>query len=117
MERDLDLIKKILLEIEKKDTIHSSGMSLPNVRTEDFVFHCLILEEAEFTSGGRNITTRYGVGYMPGRLTWKGCEFLDSIRDDDRFEKIKDTIKQYGSVPLDMLKTIVQSWIQSQVLS
>ncbi|HRG31537.1 MAG TPA: DUF2513 domain-containing protein, partial [Trichococcus flocculiformis] len=54
----------------------------------------------------------YVFGVCP--LTWDGNDFLEKIRDDSRWKKVKDTISQKG-LPLiiDTIKSIANAIISA----
>jgi hypothetical protein len=75
MKRDLDLIRRILLCVEKSD--HAK---LPEVDERILNEHIHLLVDAGFVEG---VETEDNPSWSMAveRLTWKGQEFLDAIRD------------------------------------
>ena len=115
MVRNMDLVREILLTIEKEyidSDIHN--LKIGNYDMKIIAYHCRILYDAGF------VTNYYAIcsddelhGFLVGALTWEGHEFLDKIRDDNTWNKTKEVIKGKG-LPL-VLDTIKQ--ISSAIIS
>ena len=114
MKRDMDLVREILLEIEKSYVstairdLHIDGYDM-----ETIAYHCKILHEVGFISDYKaqyadNKLYRFGVG----SLTWEGNDYLNKVRDNTVWQKTKDVIKDKG-LPLvfDTIKTISTAFI------
>ncbi len=109
MKRDLDLIRKLLLALEEKpgpeavDTLKIQGYDDLTIK-----HHLLLLAQAklidyepEQTKTGRVIRV---LGFNP---SWQGYEFLDAVRDDTIWSKIKSEISDKAvSVPFEVLKSL-----------
>ena len=101
MRRDFDLIRQILLRVEAVDTLDGK----PDLKIEHFtdpdVAHNLdLIVQAGLISG---VEVKIGMdGYWSlskvnlSTLTWPGHDFLDSIRDDSLWAKIKEKAKEPG---------------------
>ena len=93
MKRDLDLIKEILLEIEKKDdTSPIMNLSIKGYDQVLVDYHLLDqagLIDAEIARVGANEI------YDPIilEITWNGHEFLDAARNETVWRKGKELIK------------------------
>lgn len=114
MKRDMDLVRLILLEIEKK----YKSTAIYNLKIEGYdmttvAYHCKILYESGMIS---DYKARYGDNdiyeFAVGPLTWDGNDFLDKIRDDSQWKKVKDTIvKKRLPLILDTVKTIANAFV------
>ena len=90
----MDKVRGLLLRIkagcENIDTHH---------RTAD-AFHLRLLKDAHFIESdiGDFPATYMGgkENWMDLRLTWRGCEYLDSVRDEGKWEKVKRLIASKG---------------------
>ena len=104
MQRDMDLIRKILFVIEGKyvDTwLPGSDVQIDGYDMKTIAYHCALLHFAFF-----------GVG----RLTWEGHELLDKIKSDTVWNKTKETIKSKGiPLVLDAVKEISSAIVTSMV--
>lgn len=53
---------------------------------------------------------------MITRLTWQGHEFLDASRDETRWKKAMDIVKEkVGSIPIDLLKDLLKSLMKASL--
>lgn len=98
MKRDLELVRKILIAIEREDIGDGRFLTreqLGFVEIDDPFFsrHLLWLMEAKLTEGFK-MGSDDGIEIMPSRLTWMGCEFLDNIRSDSTWEKVKGIVAE-----------------------
>lgn len=115
MKRDLDLIRNILLVIENSDTdrLFISDF-VTDSRTEEIVSHHLkLLLDCDYIDA----TSRNTIGcpytqFIVHRITSKGYDYLDSVRDVSIWEKTKKALLQVGgSASLDTVKAVASSII------
>ena len=88
--RDMGLIRDMLLAAEKAEK-PVSARKFVNAKhdLDSVVYHAQLIEQADFATvfWGRahgNVTQA-----MIGLPRWRGCEFLDVVRDDAVWGKIK----------------------------
>ncbi|MCR4944619.1 MAG: DUF2513 domain-containing protein [Clostridium sp.] len=114
MKRDMDLVRLILLKIEED----YKSTALYNIKIEGYdnetvAYHCKIMKEAGLISAYNSQyadNSLYGFGV--GGLTWEGNDFLDKVRDNSRWKKIKDTATKKGlPLILDVIKQIADTVI------
>ena len=117
MERDMDLVRRILHEVEKAPfDMGGVDVKLPGVSDEALQNHLLLLWEADLihamdASGGGNPQ------YLPIRLTWIGHEFLDASRDDTLWNKAKGVVvKKTGGLTFEVLFALLKEWAKEAVL-
>ena len=118
MKRDMDLVRLILLEIEDKySSTAIYDLAIDVYDTEMVAYHCKILYEAGLISDYKaqyadNEIYVFGVG----SLTWDGNDFLEKIRDDSQWKKVKETITKKG-LPLvvDTIKSVANALISATV--
>lgn len=114
MKRDMDLVRKILLEIEERYVSTALyDLQIEGYDVQTIANHCKIMQEAGLFSAcsikyASNDIYAFGVG----GLTWNGYDYLDKIRDDSVWRKTKDVITEKG-LPLvfDTIKTISTAFI------
>lgn len=116
MKRDMDLVRKILLQIEEEHVstaifnLKIEGYDLPTV-----AYHCKIMNEAGLLS---HYSAKYGsdtiYAFQVGGLTWEGNDYLDKVRDNSVWKKTKDAITDKG-LPLifDTIKTVSSAVISA----
>lgn len=110
MQRDMDLIRAILLHAEKipgdgrLHTVHIEGYSDPVVAK-----HIELLDDAGYIEA--DLLTIETHGAMSGRIlriTWAGYEFLDAARSDTIWHRAKEHVGgKLGSVPVEVLKQVL----------
>ena len=118
MKRDMDLVRLIILEIEDKyRSTAIYDLAIDGYDTEMVAYHCKILYEAGLISDYKaqyadNEIYVFGVG----SLTWDGNDFLEKIRDDSQWKKVKETITKKG-LPLvvDTIKSVANALISATV--
>ena len=120
MERDMDLIRTLLLEIES----WPPGARVPSTRiviepyTEEQIrYHAELLHDAGFIGGV--VAVHRASGERPaivGRLTWHGHEFVDATRSDVVWAAVKQRAEPVGgSVNMALLAELVASVSRSMM--
>jgi hypothetical protein len=116
MKRDMDLIRALLLEIEKCDSgrYGDGSLALPIIEgyPEDQVrHHCYLLHEAgmiEGVEGKSRRDNRDGPTVYPLWLSWKGHDFVDAVRSDSLWNRAKSKVKEkIESASFELLFTYV----------
>lgn len=110
MKRDMDLIRKILLEAEQDNSDHGlSDFLIPGFTQEQIGYHVYLLKNAGlvegyigFDNGSVNVGS-----YDINRMTFAGHDFLDAIRDDVVWTKRKEKVIEFGvGAFLELVKTL-----------
>lgn len=122
MQRDMELIRKILFTIEEKYIdvgICNNEMQIDGYDMKTVGYHCAVLHDAGLIS---NYNGQYADGelyfFSVGRLTWDGHELLDKIKSDTVWNKTKETITKKG-IPfvLDAVKEIATAITTAMIQS
>ncbi len=90
MERDMDLIRRIVMAVRESQKVVSG---LEGVPREQFAEHAQLLVEAGLVNA--NVLDGHKKPSGPAsiyRLTWAGHNFADSINEDKLWQKAKDNI-------------------------
>jgi hypothetical protein len=110
MKRDMDLIRRILLDVEEKagsNPIKSFDLAIPGYSPEVVSHHVLLLQQAGLLTAV-NFSSSDGFDVRPKALTWDGHEFLASARNDTVWNKVKDQVKEkLTSVPFEVFKALL----------
>lgn len=124
MKRDLDLIREILLSVEKLGKTDGHALHWKNLEISkdcletDLIFHINLLAEAGYL---KLIKGSYPVGDDPHpliwHLTWEGYEFLDAARDDHRWKIAKEVTLKIGTFSFELLKPILMELAKQAALS
>ena len=109
MKRNMDLIRLVLLRIETKENstaLYAPDLQIDGYTNEEIAYSCKLLYEAGYVSDYKpfyadDTLCNFGVGDM----TWKGQDYLESVRDNTRWGEIKKIAKGKG-IPL-MFNTVI----------
>lgn len=123
MKRDLKLIRELLLIIESK------GDSFNQLSQEDIPYnddshkyseqsvykHIELLNDAGFIKAKITILNdgRYASPLIGG-ITWQGYEFLETIRNENNFDKIKKRLGDLTSFALPIVQQLGVEFLKSQ---
>lgn len=116
MKRDMDLVREILLEVEKNPSPYAPvAICIERYSTDNIAYHVALLVEAgllrNYFNDGKIVPAS-----MATCMTWAGHDFLDACRDEGMWQKAKSIIgEQMKSAPFDVLKTVLVNLIESQV--
>jgi hypothetical protein len=93
MKRDMDLIRRILLEAEADD---KPNQVLQYTDPHE-AYNVALLEEAGLVVATitRGYMNKPGTAFLT-RLTWSGHDFLDATKDDTIWRKAKDKVLKPG---------------------
>ena len=117
MKRDMDLVRKILLEVEelpgprpKLRELEIEGCDEVQVQ-----YHLKLMSDA-------GLIDTYEAGdpgklkLLPQGLTWDGHDFLDAAREESRWRKAMASIKQKaGAVSFEVVKQVLVSIAKDQL--
>ena len=112
MKRDMDLVRTILLALANSDEeVWSTSLVSDKYSREIIGYHFLILDEAGLIVA--NVRAADNDPYyiaVASRLTWEGNDFLDAVRDESVWKKVRSTIgKITGSASFEVFKTVASS--------
>ena len=118
MERNMELIRKILLKVESNTHQLKGPTLIEGFSQALLVYNIKLLAQAGFITPSSLIdaTRGYSVNHISG-LTWEGHDFLDSIRDDSTWTHVKSKIKDIGSVPLEVVKALAIAYLTNKLTS
>ena len=123
MKRDMDLIRDILLQIEGGrehfETVSAEAAAIIKADTEEGLsreeadkreHHLELLQDAGYAR-----FTRSGEGWLAEGLTWKGHDFLDSVRDDEVWRRTKEGARKAGGFTVGLLADVGKAIIKAQI--
>lgn len=127
MELNKDCVRDVLLSCEELLKMDEEGymnslsheeleQMLPNYKTEDIIYTVVKLKEAGFldvkvTRASGNIL----VDVRINDITFTGHEFLNDIRDDNNWKKVKEIAKSVGAFSINMIAQIAVGVIQTNI--
>lgn len=116
MKLDINCVRDVLLALEKNTTTSFTSFSelpsmLPNYEPDQIAYTCLKLSEAGFID---IVIKNVSVNSLPKvvkirDITYAGHEFLNTIRNNNIWDKVKTTAKKAG---VYSLKAITEIGIQ-----
>lgn len=118
MKRDMELVRKILLQIESSTGDDIADIQIKGCSPEEIAYHVYLLNdagliEAEITYSMGSVKPE---GYAIFRMTWAGHDFLDASRDEGLWKKAMGMIEeQVKSAPFDVIKTVLVKMIEHQL--
>ncbi len=101
MKRDMDLIRKLLSYFEEtQDTEHEDLPIIEGYDAKLIKYHIFLMHDSNLLQCNpvKSKTTDAILYLIPLSLSWEGTEFLEKIRSDDTWNKIKQTIDSKGGV-------------------
>ncbi len=113
MKRDMDLFRKVLLEVEAipPDMVHWVGITVDGYSQDEVAFHARQAHDAGF------IEARFLPGtndFAVQRLKYAGAEFLDAARVDTLWHKAKEMLlKNAGTLTVEGLKIALSHLMQN----
>lgn len=111
MNRDMDLVRTILLVVAQEDGGGTEWVNLgiADIENNTLVEHLFLMEEAGLIEG-EDVTTQQGRGFKVRRLTWRGHDFLDAVRDDSIWEKTKAGANKAGTAGIEFMWEIAKAY-------
>ena len=99
MKRDFELVRKLLFFFEEKPGPES--ISVPPIEgysEHEIMYHCILLHDAGLLrcEPMKSSTSDRVIQVIPFDLTWEGHEFLDKIRSDTIWSKVKSQVQDKG---------------------
>lgn len=108
MKRDMELIRKLLLFFEAKESV--DYVEVPPIEGYDdrtIKTHLVLMHDAGLLrcEPVRSSTSDRVIYVLPFELTWAGHDFLQTVRDDTVWKKAKEYVLKPGaSWSFDILK-------------
>lgn len=121
MKRDMDVVRELLFRIE---AIHLSAgtatflsvieppLTLPGENPDDIYHAMRLIVDAGFL----DMTKTQGADSFGVRgLSWRGHDFLDTIRDEEIWRQTKEGAKKAGGFTVDLLADLAKGLIKTQI--
>lgn len=117
MKRDLELVRKILLTIEDSPGGYAPDLKIDGYTDSQIGYHAYLIIDAGLAHGS-DISSmgRDSPEGMITNLNWAGHEFAEAARDDTRWKKAMNIVKdKSGSVTMDVLKELLTSLMKAAI--
>lgn len=114
MKRDMELCRKILFRIEEDTSGRPiSDLKIEGYSAEDINYNCKLLYQEGFVE---DYTPYFRSQYSVGQLTWEGHDFLDKVREETVWNRIKEAVAQKGAtLTFEIIKSVAPSIISSMI--
>ncbi|PRH85369.1 hypothetical protein C5L14_23295 [Labrys okinawensis] len=122
MKRDMDLIRSLVLEIENgrdwfettsdetAEILGIEGNGVSKAEADRLEYHLTLLESAGFVE-----FTHTGEGWIAERLSWKGHDFADSVRDEEIWRRTKAGASAAKGFTVDLLVALAKGFVKKQI--
>ncbi|MBO9491824.1 DUF2513 domain-containing protein [Endozoicomonas sp. G2_1] len=112
MKRDPDLIRKLLIFWESKESTGGSrDICIEGYSNIEIMYHLVLMDDAGFLYCERtcsSTTPDRVINVTPFHLTWKGHEFLDAARNENNWNSVKSTVlNKTGSLSFEVIKQVL----------
>ena len=127
MKLNYDCLRQLLLALEETSFIdddlkyecssfHEINELIPDFQQNEIAYTTILAEEAGLIIASVIDADDGFVDCTYYRLTFEGHQFLDTIRDNSVWSKVKRSISKVSSVSLDILISVAKDVIKSTIL-
>jgi len=106
MQRDMDLIREILIQMADHDHGYAPNVEVSGHSKEEVGFHIWLMGDAKLIKTvDVTTTTDTSPDAIPIHLTWQGYEFLEAARNQGAWETGKKLVlSKAGGLSFELLK-------------
>lgn len=119
MQRDMDLIRLLLLYFERRESFSMDcDIQIPDYTREAVQYQLQLLAQGGFIvyEASRSTTNPDRlIQVYPFGLSWAGHELLDAIRDPDVWNRTKDGAQKVGSFGVDVIKALAKGFLRKKI--
>lgn len=116
MKRDMELVRELLLKIEraKAPPAMSDFISVKSERFKlaSYNMHMLIEQVGLVTGIGMDVGDHED--WLELKLTWRGHDFLESIRDPGVWSQTKQGAKTLGGTSFDIFIELARAYVKAE---
>lgn len=118
MKRDMDLIRTLLIQIEASKLPTSIGnlsQQNPDAKFMEVQYNLKQIYDAGYIKGVYTEFVSGGYDLLRIELTWKGHDFIDSVRDDEVWAKTKKGAEEARGFTIDLLKDLAKGLVKKKI--
>jgi hypothetical protein len=106
MQRDMDLIREILIQMADHDHGYAPNVEISGHTKEEIGFHIWLMGDAKLIKTVDVTSTAHtSPSAIPVHLTWQGYEFLEAARSQSNWETVKKLVlSKAGGISFEVLK-------------
>lgn len=121
MKRDMELVRRILIETERADAPYDAACFLggEHATLADIAYHVeLMVHHGLLDADTCRDMNGNPISCEIVALTWDGCDYLEAVRNDRVWKKTVDAIKKaVGSTTLALVKDVAVAISKQEILS
>ncbi|QXV71961.1 hypothetical protein [Staphylococcus phage vB_SarS_BM31] len=122
MELNHDCVRTLLLEIESNKQLgeplteynFKDNVVFEKYDFETVMYTLLKLKEAEYIKIQLRWESGRVIGYLINDITWSGHEFLDNIRDNETWSKVKDVASKTSSMSVTLMSKLAIQYLSQK---
>ncbi|MDW8107709.1 MAG: DUF2513 domain-containing protein [Armatimonadota bacterium] len=109
MRRDMNLIRKLILELEDVLPEREPNLNIEGYTEEQVRYHLYLLYDAGLVYGMEATAVPDSIPYIiPTRLSWRGHEFADNARDERHWKKTLQIMgERAGSASFEVVTSLL----------
>lgn len=117
MKRNLDLVRDILLHLESQESgFYYKSLILENYSKDETIYHIILMIENELIDGNIHPVSGNSTPLViVTRMTWKGHDFLEACRDNQRWKQAKEVFANVGGVTFEVAKDVLVQLMMKSV--
>jgi hypothetical protein len=116
MKRDMDLVRQILLEMEKWPANQRDGRIKIAGHAEAEIMHHLGLLYESGLIHAMDASSMDGEAWLPQKITWEGYEFLEDARSDTMWARAKQhALNTAGTLSLEAVKAALSVVVRQAI--
>jgi hypothetical protein len=109
MKRDMDLVRKILIQMEDWPARPvDRELVVPGYTEEEIEFHVGMMAKAGLLEA-YDASSHDGEAWIPQAITWQGQDFLKAARSETVWNKAKELAKKNaGALSIEAMKLVLE---------
>lgn len=119
MKRDMDLVRDLLIKIADAEKRLSFSQLVPGRKegTPEYELAAyqmqMLIEEAGLVRG-IDACSSSGDDWLELQLTWRGHDFLQSVRDQTVWDKTKEGAQKLGGASWDVIMELAKAYMKAE---
>jgi hypothetical protein len=125
MKRDMDLVRELLLKIEGRvqgpgewltlDPVRDDDLGIDGFSVADICYHLRLLVDASMLDTPKSLTSSEVFEIVCKGLSWRGHDFLDSVRDPEIWHATKEGVKKAGGFSVELLSKLAKGFVAKKI--
>jgi len=118
MKRDMELIKKIVFEIQSWETTHPHDLTIHDYDPNIVGRHVEILINAGYVDGQVAKSISGSISPFVTDLSWEGHDFAAALQNEGAWAKLKEKLSpsELATLPLPIVKDLLMSLLKTYLM-